>query len=180
MCRYPMKSRKYDFSKILIIGGIGSGKTTLARKLSKKLNIESHELDDIFYKRRDIHRRRDSKTRSKKLTSILRRRKWIIEGFYSQSWTHPIYKQADVIIILNIKPITSKYRLIKRFITRKFSFGNENRNSNFGIMIKLLKRVDEYPDKYFRMQKDTAEKFNENVLLFDGSGDVMEFLEGLE
>ncbi|MBR2744417.1 MAG: AAA family ATPase [Clostridia bacterium] len=35
--------------KIYIIGPVGSGKTTLARALSKKFDIEMHELDKIVW-----------------------------------------------------------------------------------------------------------------------------------
>jgi len=38
-----MKSQLY--SKIYIIGSVASGKTTMAKKLSKLLNIPWHELD---------------------------------------------------------------------------------------------------------------------------------------
>ena len=37
------------YKKIYIIGPVGSGKTTLARKLSKEYNIASYELDKIVW-----------------------------------------------------------------------------------------------------------------------------------
>ncbi|MFZ3577781.1 hypothetical protein [Virgibacillus sp. DJP39] len=44
--------------KIHIIGSVGSGKTTFARKLSNKLSIVCYELDNVVWKRRedaDVH-----------------------------------------------------------------------------------------------------------------------------
>ncbi|WP_284702844.1 shikimate kinase, partial [Peribacillus simplex] len=38
-------------NKIHIIGSVGSGKTTLARELSSKLNIQLYELDNVIWKR---------------------------------------------------------------------------------------------------------------------------------
>lgn len=38
-------------NKIHIIGSVGSGKTTLARELSSKLNIPFYELDNVMWKR---------------------------------------------------------------------------------------------------------------------------------
>ena len=35
--------------KIYIIGAVGSGKTTLAKELSKKLNIKMYELDKVVW-----------------------------------------------------------------------------------------------------------------------------------
>jgi len=38
------------FKKIIIIGDAGRGKSTLASKLSKKLNISYYSTDDFFMK----------------------------------------------------------------------------------------------------------------------------------
>ena len=35
--------------KILILGIVGSGKTTIARKLSNRLNIKHYEIDSIVH-----------------------------------------------------------------------------------------------------------------------------------
>lgn len=37
------------YRRIYIIGSVASGKTTLARTLSKKLNIKAYELDNVVY-----------------------------------------------------------------------------------------------------------------------------------
>lgn len=171
---------KIDVSKILIIGGICSGKTTLARKLSKELKAKNYELDNIFYKRRDVHEREKPKLRNQKVKSILKKKKWIIEGFYFLPWTHSIYRQADMVIILNVKTSISKNRLIRRFIKRKLSFSNDNTNKKFKTMTKLIKYIDEYPKKYFLQQKETAEAFNKNVLILKDNKDVKQFLGGLK
>lgn len=169
------------YNKILIVGGIGSGKTTLAKKLSKILKIKNYELDDIAYIRRDIHEKQKPEIRDKKVKSILKKRKWIIEGFYSRAWTYPIYRKADIVLILNIKTSTSKNRLIRRFIKRKLSFKKKrNVNQKFKRMISLVKYIDEYPKKYFQMQKETAENFNKNVLILKNKKEIKEFVKKLK
>lgn len=169
------------YNKILIVGGIGSGKTTLASKLSKILNIKHHELDDIAYIRRDIHEKRKPRVRDKKVKSLLKRKRWIIEGFYSQYWTYPIYRKADIVLILNIKTSTSKNRLIRRFLKRKLSFKKQRDvNQKFKRMISLIKYIDEYPKKYFQMEKETAKEFNKNVLILKNKKEIKEFIKKLK
>lgn len=166
------------YNKILIVGAIGSGKTTLANKLSKMLNIKNYELDNITYKRRDIYEKYKPRIRDKKVKSILKRKKWIIEGFYSRSWTYPIYRKADIVIILNIKTPTSKRRVVKRFIKRKLSLKKTRKtNKKFKAMVKLLKYVEQYPKKYFKMQKQTAKRFNKNVLIISNNKEIKEFIK---
>jgi len=166
------------YNKILIVGGISSGKTTLAKKLSKFLNIKIYELDDIAYKKRATYEKQKPKIRDKKIKSIFKRNKWIIEGFYSRSWIYPIYKKADIVIILNIKTSLSKKRVIKRYLKRKLSFKKDKKhNKKFRAMIKLLKYVEEYPTKYFKLQKQVAKKFNKNVLILNSKKEINEFLK---
>lgn len=51
------------YRRIYIIGSVASGKTTLARTLSKKLNIKAYELDNVVYNDKNI--KRSNKERDK-------------------------------------------------------------------------------------------------------------------
>lgn len=168
------------YNKILIVGGIGSGKTTLARKLSKLLKIRNYELDNIAYKRREIYEKYPPEIRDKKVKLLLKRKKWIIEGFYSRTWTHKIHKKADIIIILNVKTSVSKSRLIRRFIKRKLSLKKSNRNRKFKRTLSLIRYINDYPKKYFQMQKKTAKKFNKNVLILKDKKQIKKFVGSLK
>lgn len=169
------------YKKILIVGGIGSGKTTLANKLSKKLKIKHYELDNIVYKRRDIHEKNKPQTRDKKLKSIIKRKKWIMEGFHDRYWTHSIYKKSDIVIILNIKLSTLKLRIIKRFLKRNISFkNNQKSNKKFKVMLKLLKYVEKNPEKNFKIQKEIAKRFDKKVLILNNKKGINNFLKNLK
>jgi len=169
------------YNKILIVGAIGSGKTTLASKLSKRFKIKNYELDNIAYKRRQTYEKYKPKERDKKAKSILKKKRWIMEGFYYRSWTHPIYRKADIVIILNIKTSLSKRRVIRRFIKRKLSPRKyKNTNRKLKAMIKLLKYVEQYPKKYFQKQKKVAKKFNKNVVILTNKREINKFFKGLK
>ena len=65
--------------KILIIGIVASGKTTLARKLSKENNITNYEIDSIVHD--DINKRkRTNEEQQEIIEKINKQENWIIEG----------------------------------------------------------------------------------------------------
>lgn len=47
--------------KILVIGDAGRGKTTMSRKLSKKLGIKHIQMDNIIWKKKYTHKRDHNK-----------------------------------------------------------------------------------------------------------------------
>ena len=166
------------YNKILIVGGIGSGKTTLARKLTKILNIKNYELDNIAYKRRDVYEKYKPKERDKKLKSVLKRKKWIMEGFYDRSWVYTAYKKADIVVILNIKLSISKRRVITRFLKRKLSFKKSKKiNKKFKLMLQLLRHIDKYPGKYFKKQREIVKKFKKEHVILKSNKEIKEFIK---
>ena len=65
--------------KIYIIGSPGSGKTTLAKVLSKRYNIKHYELDCIVYDDNNNHRKRTKEEIEKLFSTILKNKSFIIE-----------------------------------------------------------------------------------------------------
>jgi len=163
--------------KILILGSIGSGKTTLASKLSKNLGIKYFELDNIAYKRRDIHEKNKPAVRDKKVRAILKRKNWIVEGFYSKQWTYPFYRESDAIIILNVNPFISKKRVILRYLKRRLSLRKTKKhNKKFRAMLNLLRYIDEYP-KYLKKQKEAAKCNNKKPIVLNNKKEVKKFIQ---
>jgi len=168
-------------NKFLIVGSIGSGKTTLANNISKILKIKNFELDDVVYKRRDIHEKRGPKKRNNKVKIILKRKKWIIEGFHSDPWTYPIYKSANKIIILKIKPSICKRRVFKRFLKRNLSFRKKtHQNKKLKTMLKLLKYIDKYPKKNFKDQKKASKLNGKTPLILKNNKQIKKFIKSIK
>ncbi len=106
--------------KIRIIGCSGSGKTYLAKKLSKKYNIPSFDLDDIQWdnSQNSYGVKTPIEKRNQMLNDILQQPNWIIEGVY-YAWVQKSFENADVIYVLDIPKRIYSFRIIKRFIKRR-------------------------------------------------------------
>lgn len=122
--------------KIHIIGPSGSGKTTLAQKLSNQYKIPFYELDDIFWDNSDgkFNKKRDPEKRNELLQNILQNKNWIIEGV-QYSWLKDSFSQADIIYLMNISPFICRFRIIKRFVIRKWKCQNESLSSLISLLI---------------------------------------------
>ncbi|MYL55029.1 AAA family ATPase [Pontibacillus yanchengensis] len=126
--------------KIHIIGSVGSGKTTLARKLSKKYSIPHYELDNVVWERRDSgdDRRRTEQERDHYLNNLTQSNAWVIEGVHYE-WVSSSLKAADYIIFLDVEYKTRLHRIIRRFVLQKIGIERANYKPNLHIFKKMFK-----------------------------------------
>ena len=104
--------------KIYILGVAGSGKSTIAKKLSQELNIKSYDLDNIYFYKK-YTKKRSVEKRKEKLKQLLKgKKKWIIEGIYTD-WTEEAIKKADLIIWISAPKHILSWRIFKRYLKRK-------------------------------------------------------------
>ena len=111
--------------KIYIIGSPGSGKTTLAKVLSKRYNIKHYELDVIVYDDNNNHRKRTKEEIEKLFSTILKNKSFIIEDVGRNKFK----KGRDICDkIYYIK--LNKARIYKQMISRWFKqrLGKEKYN----------------------------------------------------
>lgn len=99
--------------KICIIGCSSSGKSTLADKLSTRLNIPAYHLDQLAHYEDTKWLRKSDKEFIKAHNQILNSDAWIIDGNYSVCMAERI-KNASSIIWLDTNVLTSAWRYIKR------------------------------------------------------------------
>lgn len=131
--------------RILVIGNIGSGKSTFSRKLGKKLNIPVIHLDKHF------HQPNWTKPKpgewDKTLEKLMKKEKWIMDGTYRR--TLPVrFKQADTVIFLNTPKWLCIYRSIKRrFIYRKSTRSDLPDYLDEKITFNLMKKLIIFPKK---------------------------------
>lgn len=139
-CLIRTKLKKNIPNKIHIIGSVGSGKTTLARELSTKLNIPFYELDNVVWirhKNGDV--RRSEEERDKYLNTIINNENWIIEGVHNEEWVTNSMHNAELIIFLEPDYSVRTYRIVKRFFLQKLGLEKSNYKPTFKIFLKMFK-----------------------------------------
>ncbi|MBR4905448.1 MAG: AAA family ATPase [Clostridia bacterium] len=133
--------------KIFIIGGPGSGKTTLAKRLSERYGIPRCDLDDLFWDNtaKRYGTKRDPAARDALLDRILTESDWIIEGVY-YAWCGRCFAEADSIRFLNVPRRVYHRRIIRRFIRRKLGI-EKGKKETLRSLRDLLNWADRYQQK---------------------------------
>lgn len=162
-------------NKIYILGSVGSGKTTLAKKISKKLKLKIFSLDDIYWKKKYSVKRKEN-DKKKMLSKILRdNKKWVIEGA-SSSFVSNAIKQADLVVWIDLHHRILNFRIIKRSF-KEMVFGRQS----FSGLKRLLGEIKEYKSKtgmYTKHKK--LLKGNKKYIVLRSKGDVRKFLRDLD
>jgi hypothetical protein len=100
--------------RIHIIGGPGSGKTSLACQLGGYLNIPFHQLDLIAFEGPDFHER-PLEQRLADVHRIAAESAWITEGIFV-SWTDELLQAAELIVWLDhVSWRIAIWRIVVRF-----------------------------------------------------------------
>jgi adenylate kinase family enzyme len=167
--------------KIYIIGPVSSGKSTLARKLSKTLNIPYKSLDEVVHIPDKSHpwgnRKREVKERDKLFQSIIQGPKWIVEDVGRPFFEEGL-KKADTIILLEVPSKIRKYRIIKRWIKQRL--GLEKCIYKPGL--KMLKGMYKWSKAYDTGEdnlKERIESYKEKVISLRNNKDIHEFLSNV-
>ncbi len=104
------------YKKIAIIGAPGTGKTTLANKLSKIYNISATHIDGIHHL--ENWNIRDKEERDRIILEIISKDEWIIDGTYKSTLKQRLEK-ADIVIWLDFSTINQLYGVISRYLKNK-------------------------------------------------------------
>ena len=102
-----------EVSKISIIGGPGTGKSTLSTNLSRVLNIPNYHIDSFNYE--DDWVKRDEKERDMMILDILNNEKWIIDGTYRSTLEERL-KKSELVIFLDYNTFAKLKGIVLRYI----------------------------------------------------------------
>ena len=122
--------------KVHILGGGGSGKTTLAQKISATFHIPQYELDMIGRKNglQDAAYIEDA-------LAIAAQPGWVAEAG-ALVWTDLLLQQSDYIVLLEIPWITAIYRIICRHILK--SLQDTNLYPGIKMLFSFLQGESDY------------------------------------
>ena len=165
------------FNKIYIFGGTGSGKTTLAKRLSNKLKIPYHSTDDFIYKG-DWESKYSENQRDKKLKEFIKKKKWIIEGVHKEDWILPAFTKADIVIMLSLPRYILLTRILKREIKRKFQ--KKSRETNLKETLKLMKWANVYKNDNFIHHQNLIKNHKKEVIILKNKKQIKQFLGDLK
>lgn len=100
-------------NKISIIGGSGTGKTTLADNLGKQLNLPVCHIDGIQHL--ENWKQRDKNQRDEIILQKVNEDKWIIDGTYRSTLSQRL-DAADLIIYLDYSSFAQIRGIMGRFM----------------------------------------------------------------
>ena len=135
--------RKSSYSRINVIGSPGSGKTTLVKKLSKKLGYTSLNIDELFEYNNDIKSILDQIESALKNNDSL-----ICDGTYTSLLSEKRINQTDVFVLLDRHPLICLIRIFFRNFKSQTTFKKEK------ISFKIIKVVLSFNYKYQRIIKE--------------------------
>jgi adenylate kinase family enzyme len=166
--------------RIYIIGAAGSGKTTLAKKLSEIINVATTNLDDVFWcnTNNSYGVKRKINERNTMYEKILQKESWIIEGAYIE-WPKKGFLLADKLVFLNIKESVINFRIIKRFLLRKLHIEKSDKKESIIGIYKLLnwnkKQRTKITDYY-----DSCDLDSGNIIELKNSKEITTFIKNVK
>lgn len=105
-----------EIQKIAIIGGPGTGKSTLAKNLGKEMKLPVYHIDGIHHlKNWEI---RPTQERDAIVSEKVKEPKWVIDGTYKATLEERVIN-ADLIIFLDYSTIAKLKGILSRYFKNK-------------------------------------------------------------
>lgn len=166
--------------KIHIIGSVGSGKTTLGRKLSQNLKIPHTETDNLTWQRHpggDI--RNSEERRGELLNEVLAEEHWLIEGTHI-GWTDPVIEEASHIIFLDPPFLIRSKRVTFRHFKQVLGIEKANYKTDWPMLGKMH-RWNTYFEKTMKPEfLVKLKKYPEKVTVVRSRKDLIKVMQELE
>ena len=118
----PLSQKKNRTLRVYIVGLAGSGKTTIAHRLAKDIDVPLYELDKLVWL--STGRLKPIEERNELVSQILSRDRWIVEGI-NTGWTDPLIINADLVIALTVPMRVALWRIFIRHVKAELRRDND-------------------------------------------------------
>lgn len=150
--------------KILIIGIVASGKTTLARRLSSEYGIKHYEIDSIVHDDYN-NRKRSNEEQLEIIKTIDKNDNWIIEGTLRKK-LDILLDMASLIIYVDIPLSVRKRRILWRFIKQKLGLEKCNYKPNLDMLKMMYRWTDEFENNRLDFE-NRINKYSNKLIRLD-------------
>lgn len=162
--------------KILIIGNVGSGKTTLGNNLAKLYGIKLFSIDNIVYD--DENKLKREKLDQINLLNKINRenKEYIIEGVLRKNMDF-LLNLVDKIVIIDLNKKILKNRIRKRYIKQKIGISKDKylvSKVNLGEMYDWIEKYD-----YERINKLII-KYSRKIIYLKTTKDINKYLKAVK
>lgn len=158
--------------KILIVGIVASGKTTLAKRLSKEENISHYEIDSIVHD--DLNKRkRSGEEQLNIINDINKNNDWIIEGTLRKN-LDILLDFADKIIFIDIDAKIRKRRIISRYIKQKVGIEKCNYKPTLEMVKNMFKWTSDFENDKENFLKRIY-KYKKKLVVLKTVNDINEY-----
>ena len=161
--------------RIRIIGGAGSGKTTLGKKLSDLIGFQLISLDHYAKKIKGMH----IEASEVFMESFITQTSWIIEGVQDEGVFSRTIDSADVIIFLDYELSQRRRLLIKRYLGIKSNRLETRRKCSLKQLIHLMKWNRQFDAKKTDLVTK-LEQTNKLIIHIKSQQELKENLEAIE
>lgn len=153
-----------DMNRISVIGGPGTGKSTLANNIGKELNLPIYHLDAIHHL--ENWKVRDSVERDKIILEKIEGERWVIDGTYKSTLEARV-KKSDMVIFLNYSTIARVRSVLSRYFKNKGKEKPEIPGCKEQMNWKFLKLVIKWEQGRINIINETLEKNKDkNIIIF--------------
>ncbi|MDQ0196877.1 adenylate kinase family enzyme [Paenibacillus wynnii] len=160
-----------------MIGPCGSGKSFIAKELSKKYNIKGYELDNLVWDRSAENLRFPIEVREAKLDEILSMDSWIVEGA-QYSWGTESFKKADIIFILKPNKLTRNYRVVRRFFRTRIGLEKWKYKQSFKNLYQMIFEWNRgYDQEGFSTILELTDEFADKRIIISNNKKIIVHIE---
>lgn len=168
--------------KLYILGPVGSGKTTLARRISQKTDIPCFHLDLVVHQRDNTakigNRKRPEKERDAVFRSILSRKNYILEDTGRLCFAEGL-EQADTILLLEPSTLVRLGRVLRRWLRQNLGLEACNYRPTWGMLRDMIRWTRAY-DTGKDGVRARAERYPQKLIVIRSQKDLESFLRNMQ